>query len=392
MPNTNGNTADIVVVGAGVIGTSIAFHLAKRRAGRVLVLEKKHVASGGTGRSSALIRMHYSFPPEVQLAVKSLEMFEHWREIVGEPGEFRKVGFVRIVPGNELDKLKGNVAMQKRYGVKADVIDCHELKKLEPDWNLDDEPAAAYEPESGYGDGAIAAQDLITAARAMGVEYRPRTEAIKIVTESGRVRGVITTEGEILAAQIVLAAGLSTVQLVQQLGFDLPISPEFHQVAILRNPPGMKPAGCACIDSVNTLYFRSDSNDKTLIGDFYGNRTGIDIENFPQRPSDDWVEETLENACNRIPKLQNAEVMKGVTGVYDMTPDARPLLGTLPYTGLYIAAGFSGTGFKIAPAIGLTISELLVDGAAKTVDISAFRHSRFQEGKPIKTEFDYQND
>lgn len=105
------------------------------------------------------------------------------------------------------------------------------------------------------------------------------------------------------------------------------------------------------------------------------------------------MEEILEKACRRIPKLQNAEVMRGVTGIYDMTPDARPLLGQLPgFEGLHIAAGFSGTGFKIAPAIGLAMSELLLDGAAKTVDISAFRYSRFQEGEPIKTEFDYQND
>jgi glycine/D-amino acid oxidase-like deaminating enzyme len=154
----------------------------------------------------------------------------------------------------------------------------------------------------------------------------------------------------------------------------------------------MKPAGSACIDSCNMLYFRSDSNDKTLIGDFYGQRAGIDPNNFPQRPSDEWVEETLEKACHRLPKLQNAEVMKGITGIYDMTPDARPLLGELPIKGLYVAAGFSGTGFKIAPAIGLTMSELLLDGAATTVDISAFHYSRFEEGRPIKAEFEYQDD
>lgn len=393
MSNTNGRIADIVIVGAGVIGASIAFHLAKRKAGRVVVVEKEHVASGGTGRSSALIRMHYSFPAEVQLAVKSLEIFENWLEIVGEPGEFRKVGFVRLAPRSEIDMLTANVAMQKRYGVKTEVIDCHELRKMEPDWNLEDEPAAAYEPDAGYGDGAIAAQDFMAAARAMGVEYRPRTRVKGIDVKNGRVSGIVTTQGEICASQVVLAAGAWSVPLAQQIGVDLPITPEFHQVAILRNPASMRPCGSACIDSVNMLYFRSDSNDKTLIGDFYGGRDGIDPDNFPQRPSDDWVEEILEQACSRIPKLQNAEVMRGVTGIYDMTPDTRPLLGELPgVEGLYLAAGFSGTGFKIAPAIGLVMSELLLDGASKTVDISAFRPSRFQEGKPIKGEFEYQND
>src|SRR5215472_16109670 len=113
MATFNGNTADVLIVGAGVIGTSVAFHLAKRRAGRIVVVEREHTAKGGSGRSSALIRMHYSFPPEVQLAVKSLEIFENWKEIVGEPGEFRKTGFVRLVPHNEIDLLRANVEMQK---------------------------------------------------------------------------------------------------------------------------------------------------------------------------------------------------------------------------------------------------------------------------------------
>jgi sarcosine oxidase, subunit beta len=403
MTKVNGRSPDIVIVGAGVMGASIAFHLAKRRAGRVLVLEREHIGKGASGRSSALIRMHYTFPAEVQLAVKSLEIFENWKEIVGEPGEFRKTGFVRLVPGNEIHALKANVAMLKSYGAKTEVIDCSELKKMEPDWDLDDEPGAAYEPDSGYGDGAIVAQDFMSAARDIGVEYRPKTRVNGILTQGEKMFGLATSAGDIHCSRAVLATGASITQFVGQLGIDLPIIPEFHEVAILRNPAGMKPGGAACIDSAHSIYFRSDSSDKTLIGDFYGKREligsfdgkgeHIDIDNFPQRPSDEWTEEILEKACRRIPKLQNAEVMRGVTGIYDMTPDARPLLGEIPgVSGLYVVAGFSGTGFKISPAIGLVMSELLLEGAGKSIDISAFRPSRFEEGKPIKGEFEYQND
>ena len=393
MSESNRKPADIIIVGAGVMGTSIAFHLAKRRVGRVVVVEKEHVGKGASGRSSALIRMHYSFPAEVQLAVKSLEIFDNWQEIVGEPGEFRKTGFARLVPHDEIDLLKANVAMQKRYGVRTEVIDCLELGKLEPDWDLTDEPAVAYEPDGGYGDGAIVAQDFMAAARALGVEYQSKTRVIGVQVEHGRVRGITTTEGEIHAGKVLLAAGPWTTSLVRPIGIDLPIIPEFHQVAILRNPPGMKSPGCACIDSIYKIYFRSDSSDKTLIGDFYGKRhVNIDPDNFPQRPSDDWLEEVIEKTCRRIPRLENAEVMRGITGIYDMTPDARPLLGELAnVNGLYIAAGFSGTGFKISPAIGLVMAELLLGGAAKTVDISAFRPSRFEEDEPIKAEFEYQD-
>ena len=390
--NGRPKTADIVILGAGVMGASIAFQLAKRKAGRIVVIEKDHVASGGSGRSSALVRMHYSHPPEVQLAVLSLEMFENWREIVGEEGEFRRTGFVRIVHPNETDRLKQNVKMQRELGAKVDLIDREQLQELEPDWRLDDVDLAAYEPDSGYGDGNVVATDFLSRAREMGVEYMPRTRATAFSIAGGRMRGVVTDKGEIAAPVVVAATGPWTQPLFAAVGYAVPIEPEYHQVAILKNAPGMKRGGCACIDSVSATYFRSDGPDKFLVGDFHGTRP-VDPDNYPQRASDESLEEIIERACRRVPALENAEVMRGVTGVYDMTPDARALLGEIPgIAGLNICAGFSGMGFKISPAIGVVMSELLVDGAARTVDISSFRPSRFSESAPIKAEFEYVDD
>jgi glycine/D-amino acid oxidase-like deaminating enzyme len=154
----------------------------------------------------------------------------------------------------------------------------------------------------------------------------------------------------------------------------------------------MKGGGCACIDSVTATYFRSDAHDKFLVGDFYGKRP-VDPDNFPQRASDESMEEIIERACRRVPKLERAEVMRGVTGVYDMTPDSRPLLGAIPgIRGLFVCAGFSGMGFKISPAVGLVMSELLLDGKARSVDIGPFRPSRFAENAPIKAEYEYVDD
>jgi sarcosine oxidase subunit beta len=374
------------------MGTSLAFHLARRNAGKIVVIDKDHVGRGGSGRSSALIRMHYSYPPEVQLALVSLNMFVHWREVVGEPGDFRKTGFVRIVHPNETERLKLNVEMQSKLGVNVRLIDRQELKQLEPDWTVDEVELAAYEPDSGYGDGAGVANDFLSRARELGVTYLPRTQAASFCVDGRRVRGVNTDHGEIHAPVVVGATGPWSRPLFRHAGYDLPIETEFHQVAILKNAPGMKGGGCACIDSVTATYFRSDGNDKFLIGDFYGQRP-VDPDNFPQRASDDSLEEIIERASRRVPKLENAEVMRGVTGVYDMTPDARPLLGEIPgIAGLYVCAGFSGMGFKISPAIGLVMSELLLDGRGKTVDISSFRPSRFAEGKPIKAEYEYKDD
>lgn len=390
--NSQPKSADILILGAGVMGASLAFHLARRKAGRVVVMDKDHAGRGGSGRSSALVRMHYSFPPEVQLALLSLHMFQQWQELTGAPGDFHKTGFVRIVHPNESERLKRNVEMQRRLGVNVELINRRQLSELEPDWALDDVELAAYEPDSGYGDGAGVANDFLAAARDLGVSYCPRTAAQSLCVEHGRVRGVLTGQGAIEAPIVVAATGPWTRPLVRQAGYDLPIETEFHQVAILKNAAGMKGGGCACIDSVTATYFRSDAHDKFLVGDFHGRRD-VDPDNFPQRASDESLEELIERACRRVPRLQNAEVMRGVTGVYDMTPDSRPLLGEVPgITGLYVCAGFSGMGFKISPAVGLVMSELILYGAAATVDITAFRPSRFAEGQPIKAEFEYKDD
>lgn len=385
-------TADFVVLGAGVMGASIAFHLAKRNCGKIVVLDKDHVGRGGSGRSSALVRMHYSFPAEVQMALISLKIFQNWAEIVGAPGDFRKTGFVRIVHPNETERLKLNVEMQRALGANVELIDKRQLHEIEPDWNIDEVELAAYEPDSGYGDGAGVAGDFLSAAREMGAAYFSKTQATDLVVQGGRIRGVVTPQATISSPVVIVATGPWTRPLVQRAGCDLPIECEYHQVAILRNAPEMKGGGCACIDSVTATYFRSDAHDKFLVGDFYGKRP-VDPDNFPQRAADESLEEIIERACRRVPKLEGAEVMRGVTGVYDMTPDSRPLLGEIPgITGLHVCAGFSGMGFKISPAIGLVMSELLLDGKGKSVDTTAFRPSRFAENRPIKAEYEYVDD
>jgi sarcosine oxidase, subunit beta len=393
--NTNGvpipKTADFIILGVGVMGAAIAFHLSRRNPGRIVVIDKEHAGSGGSGRSSALVRMHYSFPPEVQLALISLKIFQHWREIVGEPGEFRKTGFVRIVHPGESESLKRNVAMQRNLGANVELIDRQQLKELEPDWQVDEVDLAAYEPDSGHGDGNVVANDFLTAARDSGTTYLAKTRVSNFLIESGRIRGVQTDRGEIHAPVVVAATGPWTRPLFQVTGFDPPIETEFHQVAILKNAPTMK-AGVACIDSVTATYFRSDGTDKFLVGDFYGKRP-VDPDNFPQRPSETDLEEIIDRTARRVPRLENAEVMRGVTGVYDVTPDSRPLLGAVPgVDGLYLSAGFSGMGFKISPAVGLVMSELILDGIGKSVDITPFRVSRFLEGQPIKADHEYKDD
>ena len=382
-------TADFVILGAGVMGASIAFHLARRKAGKILVLDKGDVAHGGSGRSSALVRMHYSFPPEVDLAVKSLAIFKTWPEYVGRPGDFRRIGFVRIVPEKELDRLEKNVAMQREHGVDARVVTRAELSEIVPDWSLDDVPLAAWEPGSGHGDGAGVANDFLERAREMGVVYRSQTRVNAFATDAGRVTGVSTDRGEVSAPVVVAATGPWSRPLFAGVGFDLPVEGEYHQVAVLKNPPGLKEPGPACIDGITTTYFRSEVGGLTLIGDFWGTR-GADPDSFPQSASAESLASLVERTAKRVPALAEAGIWRSVTGVYDVSPDFRPLIGEIPGArGLYVVAGFSGMGFKISPATGLVVSEMLLDGKAATVDISAFTPDRFAHGRPIKAEWEY---
>ena len=391
MQNAKSRTADIIIVGAGVMGASLAFHLATRKAGRILVIDKDHVGRGSSGRSSALIRMHYTFPPEVQLAVKSLDYFLNWEKVTGEPSDFRKTGFARLVPPAESENLRRNVEMQRALGVNTLIIGRDDLKKIEPDWFVDDIEVAAYEADSGYGDGPNVASGFLQRARDLGVSYLSKTPVSQVVTKHGKVIGVVVPEGEIHAPIVILATGIWTKALTDPLGFNVPIETEYHEVAILKNPRGLKPHGAACVDTITKTYFRSDGPDKTLVGTMMGPRP-MDPDNFPQRATQESLADVCELACRRIPALRDAELMRGITGVYDMTPDTRPLLGPVPdIAGLYIVAGFSGMGFKISPAVGLCMTELVLDGQSRTVDITSFRATRFAEGKPIRPQFEYKS-
>lgn len=381
--------ADVVILGAGVMGASIAFHLARRGAGRILVLDKGDVASGGSGRSSALVRMHYSFPPEVDLAVRSLAIFRAWRDYVGRDGHFRETGFVRIVPEREIPRLEKNVAMQRARGVEARVVSREELREIAPAWSVEDVPRAAWEPGSGHGDGAGVATDFLECAREMGVEYRSQTRVETFAVAAGRVAGVRTDRGDVSAPRVVAATGPWSAPLFSGIGVDLPVESEYHEVAVLKDPPGLARVGPACIDGITTTYFRPEVGGLTLVGDFWGKR-GADPDAFAQSASPESLAGLVARAVRRVPALEDAAIWRGVTGIYDVSPDFRPLIGPAPgIEGLFVVCGFSGMGFKISPAVGLCVAEWLLDGRASSVDVSAFDPARFLRGEPIHAEWEY---
>ena len=387
------DTADFVVVGAGVMGASIAYHLAERNAGRVVVLEKATVASAASGRSSALVRMHYTVREEVLLAVKSLEYFTHWTERLGRPTHFRKTGFVRIVPAGEIDHLRRNAEMQRACGANVELLSRTELQELEPAWNFEDVELAAYEPESGYGDGATVATDFLDRARELGADYEPNAEVLGIDAANGRLASVRTDSGTIATPRAVVAAGAWTDRLLRAVGVELPLDTEYHEVAILERPTEITRTHIACIDSILDIYFRSEGKTQTLVGDFYGERgeaipttipSGLPSRRSPPK----------SRSCRNVSRSWRTQASSAASpGFYTMTPDFHGLMGeTLEVEGLYCCTGFSGMGFKIAPAVGLTMAELVLDGKSTTVDISAFRPSRFAEGAAIEAPYAYADD
>lgn len=381
---------EIVVVGAGVMGASIAFHLAERGTKGVTVLDARHAGEGMSSRSSALVRMHYTFEPEVKMALDSLAYFKAWHERVGRPSPFTSCEFVRIVDKDDTAALRANVEMQRACGADVRLISGAELAEMEPGWALDDVEVAAYEPDAGYGDGAVVAGDFLNHARERGVAYRPNTPVRKLAMTNGRVTGVVTDDGGIGADVVVVAAGPWTGPLVAQAGIELPIDTEYHEVAVLRHPPSGPPVRLSCIDSTTGTYFRPEGAGGTLIGEFTG-PLGVSPDDFPQSPGTESLAELVGRAARRVPVLQDAGFAGGTTGVYDLTPDARPMLGGWPSVdGLLIVAGFSGMGFKISPAIGHAIASQILD--ASPVDIWPFRPSRFAEGKPIVPAHPYADD
>jgi sarcosine oxidase, subunit beta len=387
-------TADVIIIGAGVIGAATALQLSLLGVSDVVVVDQATVGSGMSCRSSALVRMHYTFPAEVELAVRSDGMFRAWPELTGRPSCIRRTGFVRIVAPGEESALRANVEMQRALGARAEVIDASGLKELAPGFYVDDISSVAWEPDGGYGDGAVVAGDLLAAARARGVRYRPNCTVRSLLRDGDRVTGIDlgSDDGYEHAGTVILAAGVWSPALAQTAGVRLPIETELHKVAVLAHgPAGGTPI--ACIDSVTQTYFRPEAaGAMTLVGSFVGPR-GANPDSVPDAADAEELAPQVQAASHRVPSLADAGIAGGVTGVYDMTPDARPLLGAVPgLDGLIVATGFSGMGFKIAPAVGESIAGLIAGPPQGSVDIAPFRPGRFDEGTPIEPPHPYSDD
>jgi sarcosine oxidase, subunit beta len=386
-------TADVVVVGGGVVGASTAFHLASRGISRIVVCERRWVAAGASGKSGALVRTHYTNEPEARLAHASLTYFQHWSDIVdsGECG-FLNCGMVRLVTADNVTKLQANVDMLERVGVNTQVIGPAELRELAPAWRVDDVVAAAWEPDSGCADPVATTHGFLDAARSRGADVRLHTEVIGIDVVGGRVAGVRTTSGAIATPAVVIAGGAWTVPLLRALGVEARLAPVRVQVALFRRPPRLGGPHPVCIDGINDLWLRPEGPgwSSTLVGAATRRRSLEDPDALDEGVDSDYVIHAREDLAKRIPFMADSPMRGGWAGAITMTEDGKPIIDRHPrIDGCYVFTGDSGSSFKTAPAIGRTFAEWIVDGYPHVLDPRPFRMSRFAEHDPIIGEHEY---
>lgn len=380
-----------MIVGGGLEGVSAARSLAARGV-TVTVLERATVGSGGTGKSSGIVRCHYGVPSLAAMAWKSLTVFENAPEELGDVG-FRRTGYVVGVGERNAAALRANLAMHRGLGIEAHEIGHDDVKELWPTARTDDFAAFGYEPRGGYGDAYSTAQAFTAAARRDGAVIRQGTPVVAIEAPAGRVTGVRVADGSFVpAGTVVLAAGPWSPALAAPLGVELPIRAMREQIMLI--DPGEDLGDVPVLsDLVALQYVRAETGGKLLFGNSdLSAPEWADPDSYRNRAEESFMERTAARLEHRFPGLIHAGFTGGYAGCYDVTPDFNPIIGTTGVEGLVVAAGFSGHGFKIAPAVGELVADLVVAGDSLDpfVPASDFRLSRFVEECPLTSLHPYE--
>jgi sarcosine oxidase subunit beta len=382
-------SADVVIIGGGVNGASVAFNLARLGVRRVVLLERRHLGAGASGKSGSLVRMHYTNEAESRLAWESLKVFRDFDAMVGGDCGFEAPGFVQIVDPAHADALRANVAMQQRLGIDTRLVSREELTEISPDLRVDDVGAAAYEPGSGFADPNATTFAFAAAARRLGATIETDCEALRIVTEGGRVAGVETSRGRVAAPVVVAVPGAWAGRLLDPIGLDFGLTPYRIQVSIFRWPEGFTRRHPAVIDSTRSAWIRPEGRAGTLIGVELG-AGHADPDKYDEGVDEAYVALCREALATRFPAFERSTMRGGWAGMIMMSPDGRPVIDQIPSVpGLFVMLGDSGTSFKTSPAIGRCLAEWIVKGRPETADLTRFRSTRFAEGQPWIDSTDY---
>jgi sarcosine oxidase subunit beta len=372
-----------VVVGGGVVGASAAYHLAAAGAGRVLLLEREdRLAAGSTGACAGGFRCQFSSEVNIRLSLASVPMITGFTREHGIPLDVVQDGYLFLVrdDGVWAEFVRAN-ELQRSLGVDAELLSPAEAGALVPGIELEGVVGAAYGPGDGIADPSGLTQGYATLARTAGATLELGTEVETVVVDRGAVRGVRAGGEEVSAPVVVNAAGPWARLLAATAGIELPLEPIPRHVLVTGAFEGMPSRRTLVIDAVSSFYFHREGG-----GILMGMGSPSERPSFDTTSDERFVaEELLPTAVRVFPPIESASIEHSWVGLYEMTPDRHPIIGEAPgVRGFYLANGFSGHGFQHAPVVGKLLSELIVDGAASTVDVSGLGLERFASGDLVR--------
>lgn len=383
------HTCDILIVGGGVLGTSIAFHLAQRRAGRVMLVEKAYLGAGASGKSAALIYQAHRHPLLALLARRCLPVFEHFADLIGGPSVFWRTGMVQLTPRSQEAELEAHLARQQEYGIDVRRISEQELMEVDPSARVAEDEAAVFERAAGYVEAVQVVASFAEAARREGADVREGVEVRAILAEKGKAARVETNEGTYHCGRLVLATGAWASQLPRKLKMELPVQARRAQVALFRRPVEAGRRGAVFADFVQGLYLRPAQGDLLHVGDLAlpSDDPPGDPDVYDEAAESDWLRGTRQRMIRRCPALYNCFGRGGYAVLIGQTPDGLPILDRLPdLEGAYCAIAPGNENFLLAPLMGQVLTQWLIDDSAPEVDLTPFRLARFAEKETASPE------
>ena len=374
-------TAEVAIIGGGIMGLSTAYHLAQRGISDVVILEKDLLAQASTGLSVGGIRQQFSHPANIRLSQESVRVFERFEQEFGVDIRFRQVGYLFLAQKQETwNEFLANVETQRRLGVLVEILSAEEVKQAWPYLNVSDVKGGTFGPKDGYADPYQVAMGFANSARKLSVRIVEKTSVIGIKLKGGRVQGVETTKGPVFSPVVVNVAGPWAGEVGKMAGLDLPVNPYRRQVFITKAFDGIPKPVPMIIDQDLTFYFRGEDP-----GVLMGMSDPDEPSSFNLSVDRNFMEKVIAAAIHRAPLLEKAEILRGWAGLYEVTPDDNPIIGEISgVKGFFCAVGFSGHGFQQGPAVGLLLSQLILDGQTE-FDLKPFALERFgrigQEGE-----------
>ncbi|MEX0693634.1 MAG: FAD-binding oxidoreductase [Rhodospirillales bacterium] len=373
-------TYDAIVIGAGITGASTACHLRAQGVDNVLLIERHRAGAGGTGKSAAIVRQHYSTPLMTRLAIDSIAMMEEME--AEQQGRFCQSGYMMFVPDALMEKADGNLAMQRSVGVDTHWLDPAGIEEKAPWLNTDDVAGVIYEPRGGYADPLRTTEYFIDKFRNAGGEYREQTACRELIRQGDRITGVVLEEGSVMAGVVVNAAGPWAKPLGELAGLEMQMRIYREQDSIWQARPNRPLPITPISNAVDAIYLRPMGEERFLIGQgFPKDYLEVDPYNYRETAEDTFVELMLERATRRIPSLDGMRLINAYAALYDVTPDWYPFIG--PRSGLdgYVDAwGGSGHGFKIGPAVGRNLANWISSGNT-TDEFAGLSYDRLAKGE-----------